>query len=199
MGRIIAAIVFLVIAVFAASIEAHLVWENAVSLQLSISVAAVLTSALGVLFLSLQTFHQTRVSQAQIIQALSQDSDQNVLVEIELDRGGALYEYQNVISREQLAGLISFLTFFERINTFVELELTSMKIFDELYGYRFFLLTHNLNVQRHILLNPDMKEAWRAIFKLHKRWLRFRRKRRINIPWEDRVTSFECGALYKTS
>ncbi len=137
MGRIIAAIVFLVIAVFAASIEARLVWENVVSLQLSISVAAVLTSALGVLSLSLQIFHQTRVSQAQIIQALSQDSGQNVLVEIELDRGGSLYEYRDVISREQLAGLISFLTFFERINTFVELELTSMKIFDELYGYRF--------------------------------------------------------------
>jgi hypothetical protein len=199
MRQMVAGITFVVIAIFAVSILGHELWSKVISLEVAVSVAAALTTGLSVLFLSLQVFHQARLSQGQLIEALSQDVDENVNVEIDLDEGGPLNNPVEELTREQLTGIISFLTFFERLNTIVELDLVPLRIFNELYGYRFFLILHNPNVQKHVLLKESMKESWSCLFRLHKRWVKYRRANKMRIPWEERLRDLEADAFYQAS
>lgn len=169
------------------------------SLELSVSIIAAITAIISVLFLSTQVSRQAKLSQGQLIEALSQDVDANIYMQLALDELGELHETVDNLTTEQRAGIISFLTFFERLNVIIELNLVPLKIFNELYAHRFFLITHNINVQRHVLLKPSMRESWVAIFRLHKKWLRFRKANKMRVPLEGGLAELQADAFYQAS
>ena len=137
--------------------------------------SGLLLAAIGIAFVVVELRQQSRIAKAEFIEMLAQDVDTNVMTEAMLDDGD-LKEYKSSITMTQKYDLIKFLTFFERVKVICDLRVGSLELFDKLFAYRFFLLTHNQNVQNHILLSKNMSESWNSIFILHKNWADFREK-----------------------
>lgn len=172
-------------------------WGKVIRVDLAILAATAIVPSFGLIFLGFQTFYQKRISEAQFIQQLAQDVDKNVMTETRIDQGGDLYELCDSITQDDKASLITFLTFFERLNYLIDNEVGSLDVFDKLFSYRFFILVHNPNVQRHLLLKEGMAPSWAEIFKLHKRWLEYRRQRSTPIPRDSGSESLINETAYR--
>jgi hypothetical protein len=163
----------------------------------AISATSAIVSAMALIFLGFQVSYQVRVTNAQFIQQLAQDVDQHVMTELMLDKGGGLYALKEHLDREEESSLILFLTFFERLSYNVDHGVENMKAYDRLFSYRFFLLVHNPNVQKHILLNPNMKSSWVYIFTLHKKWLDYKHTRSLPVIREDGIEGLVADDFYQ--
>lgn len=168
-------------------------------LQLWIATIAALSSAIGLIFLGFQTRFQSRLAKAQFLDKLSCDVELNIEIEIELEQAGRLYLEIDTLEPEDRRDIIRFLTFFDRLAHLYELKFVSMAIIDNLFAYRFFILTHNPNVQKFELMADDTKHFWISIFALHKAWYKYRKNKNKKILREEYREGLVNDDVYKAS
>lgn len=168
-------------------------------LQLWISTAAALSSAIGLLFLGFQTRFQSRLARAQFLDKLSCDVDLNIDIEVELEPSGRLFAEQDNFDQKDRRDIIRFLTFFDRLAHLYELKFVSIDIIDNMFAYRFFILTHNPNVQKFELLDNNTKHFWVSVFALHKEWYKYRKNKKKKVLREEYLERLVSDDVYKTS
>lgn len=154
-------------------------------------------AVLGVVFVGLELLQQSRTSKSTFIDSLAESVDKYINTELLLDRNGRLNTFQDSLSADCEAELIKFLTFFERIASHIDNKAIPFETVNNLFSYRFFLLVHNINVQKHLLLNPDMREYWSLIFSLHARWLAYKREAGEPIYMEEASLELTSDEFYQ--
>lgn len=162
-----------------------------------ISAVTSIVAVFGVIFVGVELLQQSRTSRSTFIDRLAESVDDHINTELILDRGGRLHDENDDLDDACVAELIKFLTFFERVASHIENKAVPFRIISDLFSYRFFLLVHNPNVQKRILLNRDMKEYWSMVFALHAKWIRFKRARGEAIYREDLAQPLENDPFYK--
>jgi len=170
-----------------------------ISAELWVSTVAAAASAFGLIFLAVQTLHQTKVAKAQFVNTLSEDVDSNIELEVQLETRGRLYEPVESISDCDHQAIIKFLTFFDRLYHLIRLGVIPLSIIDRLFAYRFFILTHNPNVQTFELLSPQSKQFWPSIFALHRMWYGYRKRKRLPILRPEGAKRLRDDAIYAKS
>ena len=168
-------------------------------IQLWIATLAAMSSALGLIFLGAQTRFQARLAKAQFLDKLSCDVDLNIDIEIELEPTGRLYNELEKFEQRDRRDIIRFLTFFDRLAHLYELKFVSMAIIDNMFAYRFFILTHNPNVQKFELLHDETKHFWVSVFALHKEWYKYRKGKKKKILRYEYLEGLIADDVYKAS
>ena len=169
------------------------------STELWISLFSTGVATAGLVFLGWQTRLQSRLARAQFIDKLSYDIDSHINIEIKLDKGGSLYEPTEVIDSENLKEIVMFLNFFDRLAHIFKLGLVNIKTLDDVFAYRFFILSHYPNVQNFELLRDDVKMYWTSVFALHKTWFSYRKYKKMPIMREDWLSVLTEDSVYRAS
>ena len=94
------------------------------------------------------------------------------------------YDFENCPDLELSNVQISnYLTFFEIFQLLIDRETLSIEMFDDLFGYRFFIAVHNPYVQKQKLAkSPD---NFRNLYVLEKKWIECRRKKNLPVFHEE--------------
>jgi len=87
----------------------------------------------------------------------------------------------------ELAKLIFYLGFFEKIAYLINLGALDFQTVNHLFAFRFFLITNNVHVQKNILYSPLFKDCWVDIFELHRQWSQFRLSHNQEILFGDTI------------
>jgi len=90
------------------------------------------------------------------------------------------------------AEVVSFLNVFENIAALIETEVIGIEHIDNPFAYRFFLTVHNKKVQKLELVEDAA--YYKAIYKLHKNWLEYRKSK--NLKTINVQNSLDCNPLY---
>ena len=89
--------------------------------------------------------------------------------------------------------LISYLTWIRSLCSFLEKGTLSFNIVDEIFGYKFFAIINNKQVQDMEIVSYH--EYYKLIYQTHHMWTAYRRKHKKYIPCEE--TSLEKAYTYK--
>ncbi|WP_018416352.1 hypothetical protein [Teredinibacter turnerae] len=73
--------------------------------------------------------------------------------------------------------IVAFLNVFENIAALIETGVIGIEDIDNPFAYRFFLTVHHPKVQKMELLED--KAYYKAIFKLHKQWVEYRKSKKL--------------------
>ncbi len=94
------------------------------------------------------------------------------------------YDFENLpdIDMENIY-ISNYLTFFEVLHLLIKRGTLTIDMFDDLFGYRFFIAVHNPYVQRQKLVKSP--ENFKNIYILEKEWTEYRKKRNIPIFHEE--------------
>ncbi len=169
------------------------------SAEFIISTFVALTSAIGLLFVGLQTRFASKLARAQFLDKLSMDVDENIDIEVDLEQNGELYELRSTCNQETRRKIIKFLSFFDRIAHLYKLGFVDIKIIDAMFAYRFFILVHNPNVQEFELLNQKTRHFWISIFALHKVWYAYRKRNGQPLLREEHAQRLFDDSVYQKS
>lgn len=86
--------------------------------------------------------------------------------------------FNEKITDDDWVSLITYLTFFETLYVLIKRNIISIRIIDDLFANRFFILTSNLQVQeRDLLKYPEVN---RNIFQLDYEWRKYRKKENLD-------------------
>ena len=77
----------------------------------------------------------------------------------------------------------NYLTFFEIFQLLVERETLTIDMFDDLFGYRFFIAVHNPYVQKQKLTKSP--NNFRNLYILENNWIKYRKKKNMSIFHEE--------------
>jgi len=141
-------------------------------------IAVSIVTIVGILFIAWQVSDTRRFTKSQLLNDLEKESKEyrHVYMMITGPWRGA----QEVSPQEeQLHDIFDCLGFFERIKVLLDNRVIDMPTVDRLFGYRFFLLVNDPNVQKFALY-PDGHD-FTTVFALHKQWTQYRRSRRDEI------------------
>jgi hypothetical protein len=152
------------------------------------SIVGSLATAIGVFLLLKQIKDNQRTIKAQFISNLENDfaplSDTYVKL-----LPGEIWSSEGIGPKDkgEIAKLISCLAFFLKLEYFIKLKALDLEAADQLFAFRFFLITNNIHAQKHILYAPLYKGYWTNIFDLHRKWSEYRlsHKPRERIPFDE--------------
>ena len=99
---------------------------------------------------------------------------------------------KNVFTNADYDKIVSYLQWCESLSILVQRGVITLDIIDNLYSYRFFLITNNEYIQ-NLELVPEA-EYYNGIYVLHKLWTNYKRKHNKNILLEE--TSLEKVETY---
>ncbi|MDY7096253.1 MAG: hypothetical protein SX243_25030 [Acidobacteriota bacterium] len=88
--------------------------------------------------------------------------------------------------------MANYLSFFGPLLSLVERGLIEMRTVD-IFAYRFLLATNNKYMQDRLLHADGKADAWSNVYRLHKRWSRYRRKKALPIWQEEHDLSKVSG------
>ncbi len=139
-------------------------------------VASAVTMA-GIVFIAWQVSDTRRFTKSQLLNELQRDSKEYRHVYRMIT--GSWKTTEKVASKgeeleEQLQNVFECLGFFERIKMLLDNKVIDLPTADRLFGYRFFLLVNNPNVQR-LALYPDGHD-FTGVFALHRQWSQHRQR-----------------------
>lgn len=92
---------------------------------------------------------------------------------------------------EDYAGIVAYLEWCESLSVLIQKGVMDFETVDNLYSYRFFLITNNEYVQK-LELVPE-REFYKGVFALHKMWSDYKRKTNQTIMQnETDLSKVEC-------
>ena len=140
------------------------------------SLAYCLITAVTLIFLGLQLRATRRDVLRQFVNQLGREFEElNTAFEPLLRMGSG-----DIPSDEEA---LRCLKFFERVKTLSDIGVLDLQILDAMFGYQFFLLVNNLQLQDNLLICED--NYFPEVFALHSQLTILRRKRAIEIPLGD--------------
>ncbi len=91
----------------------------------------------------------------------------------------AYQENKAVFSAEDVAEIVSYLTFFETLQYLLHSKVLTFKVVDDLFAHRFFIAVHNQFVQENELVKDRL--YYKNIYCLYDRWIEYRKSRNFPI------------------
>lgn len=134
-----------------------------------------LIAAMSVVLLGVELFQSRKVSEGEFLANLNQ-----MFVENENYKKAYTlfenYDFENLPDLElENVEISNYLTFFEVFQLLIDRNTLTIDMFDDLFGYRFFIAVHNPYVQKQKLVKtPD---NFRNLYKLERDWKKYRQKR----------------------
>jgi|ERR1044072_2024588 hypothetical protein len=162
------------------------------------SIIGSLSAAASVFYLAKQIKYSRRTVKAQFISSLEHEF--TVLFDTYTKLlPGEVWSSKEIGPKEpsELAKLIFYLGFFEKVAYLINLGALDFQTVDHLFAFRFFLITNNVHVQKNVLYSALFKDCWREIFDLHRKWSQFRLSRNQELLFEETsLTSLEEGETH---
>lgn len=141
-----------------------------------------IVSMIGIIYISIQVRDTRRFTRSQVINELEKESRDHRKA-FQIVTGSWRSEVTINPQDDDMYEIFECLGWFERMKIMLDQKVIDMQTVNELFGYRFFLLVNNRNVQEHILY-PD-SESFVTIFILHSDWRKYRRQREEVIFKDD--------------
>jgi len=126
---------------------------------------------IGIIYIAFQVRDTRRFTRSALLNELEKESRDHRRA-FQLVTGEWKSDKEITTREDDVYELFECLGLFERIKLLLDNDVIDMRTVNELFGYRFFLIANNLNVQKHILY-PDMN-SFIAIFALHNQWRKYR-------------------------
>lgn len=129
-----------------------------------------IVAIVGILYIARQVRDTRRFTRSQLLNELEKESRDHRHA-FQLVTGAWLSTTEITKREDDLYAIFECLGLFERMKLLLDNNVVDLRTVNELFGYRFFLLVNNRNVQRHILY-PD-QNSFIMIFALHDQWRRY--------------------------
>ena len=138
------------------------------------SISQIIGSAvaiIGIIYIALQVRDTRRFARSALLNELEKESrDHRRAIQLVI---GEWESNKEIVPKEDDAyALFECLNLFERIKLLLDNDAIDLRTVNELFGFRFFHIVNNLNVQKHILY-PNMN-GFIAVFALHNQWRKYR-------------------------
>ena len=149
------------------------------------SVSQIISSVVaiaGIIYIALQVRDTRRFTRSALLNELDKESRDHRRA-FQLVTGEWKSNKEITPKEDHAYELFECLGLFERIKLLLDNSVIDMRTVNELFGYRFFLVVNNLNVQKHILY-PEMN-SFIAIFSLHSQWRKYREKHDEPIAYDE--------------
>ena len=132
-------------------------------------------AALSVVLLGIELFQSRKVSEGEFLANLNQ-----MFVENESYRKAYTllenYDFENCPDLElENVEISNYLTFFEVFQLLIDRDTLTIDMFDDLFGYRFFIAVHNPYVQKQKLVK--LPNNFRNLYRLERDWRKYREKK----------------------
>lgn len=132
-------------------------------------------AAMSVVLLGIELFQTRKVSEGEFLANLNQ-----MFVENESYRKAYTlfenYDFENCPDLElENVEISNYLTFFEVFQLLIDRDTLTIDMFDDLFGYRFFIAVHNPYVQKQKLVK--LPNNFRNLYRLEWDWRKYREKK----------------------
>ncbi len=131
-------------------------------------------AALSVVLLGIELFQARKVSEGEFLANLNQMFVENE----DYKKAYTLFESYDFESCPDLEldniDISNYLTFFEVFQLLIDRNTLSIDMFDDLFGYRFFIAVHNPYVQKQKLVK--LPNNFRNLYRLERDWIKYRTK-----------------------
>lgn len=144
-----------------------------------------LSTAIGVFYLAKQLKDGRRTITAEFISNL--ESEFAALTEVYYNLlPGEIWSSSGTgpVNHKERSQFILYLFFFAKIEYLINLGVLDFPTIDQLFAFRFFLITNNIHTQEQFLYSSVSKNYWLEIYRLHRKWSQFRREQGLEIPFE---------------
>jgi hypothetical protein len=145
-----------------------------------------LSTAVGIFYLAKQLKDNRRTVTAEFISDL--ESEFSTLSEVYYNLlPGGIWSASGTgpIGLKELSKIIFYLSFFGKIEYLINLKVLDFPTIDQLFAFRFFLVTNNIHTQEKVLYSSMYQNYWLDVYRLHRRWTLYRRERGFEIPFEN--------------
>lgn len=134
-----------------------------------------LIAAMSVILLGVELFQSRKVSEGEFLANLNQ-----MFVENESYKKAYTffenYDFDNLPDLElENVEISNYLTFFEVFQLLIDRDTLTIDMFDDLFGYRFFIAVHNPYVQKQKLVK--LPNNFRNLYRLERDWRKYRQKK----------------------
>ncbi|HQH62261.1 MAG TPA: hypothetical protein PL044_01070 [Clostridiales bacterium] len=151
-------------------------------------VVAGAASLLGIYGLLYNFKHERDIAEAQFIFDLykafrSNEKIVNLYIKLELHFLGK----EVIIDENDRKGIVEYLVFMENLASLFERNVITIKKIDPIFGFDFFIITHNLAVQEIELI--PYRDYYTGTYKLYDAWLKYRKKKKRPIPLSENSLS----------
>lgn len=148
-----------------------------------VQIASLLSAVIGVILLAVEISQSRKITEADFIA----DLNASFVTNEDYKKAYTMfenYDFENLpdLDMENIH-ISNYLTFFETFQLLLESETLSMRLLNDLFGYRFFLAVHNPYVQRKKLVKSP--ENFVNLYRLEREWIKYRKKRGLKIYHEE--------------
>ena len=153
-----------------------------------------ITAIIGAVALYIQFKKDKQVNQAQFILEFGKEFyDTYNLSRLQSKIEHAEEDKSIKLDYSDIDDIIHYLTWCEELANLVDQNVIKIEQFENIFSYRFFLITNNKFVQK-IELVPYHND-WNGVYKLHYEWCKYKRKHGLRIQHEDQ--SLEKVSCYQ--
>lgn len=152
------------------------------------SVVAAVFTGVGLIAVAIQMRSAKKAMRSQFITQLETNfhAHYEIYSILEYKKDGADYDQGlKTLQEIPVRDLMRFMGFFENLKLIIDDQVITMNTVNKLFSYRFFLLVNDPYIQEKILYNTQYKYYIPSVFALHQQWVKFRRGRRLPIPFEE--------------
>lgn len=165
-------------------------WGSRVS-----EIITIVTALIGAVALFFQFKRDKDVNQASFVVEFGKTFEEKegcreIMQKLESYRKGNT----NVFIDKDYDAIVSYLQWCETLAVLVQNNVLNLKVIDNLFSYRFFLITNNSYIQK-LELVPEA-EFYKGVYTLHKLWTKYKKKNNRTILQEE--TSLEKVEHYNT-
>lgn len=134
-----------------------------------------IVAAMSVVLLGIELFQSRKVSEGEFLANLNQmfveNSDYKYAYTLFEN-----YDFENCpdLPLENI-NISNYLTFFEVFQLLIDRNTLTIEMFDDLFGYRFFIAVHNPYVQKQKLVKSP--NNFKNLYRLEKEWRKYREKK----------------------
>ena len=137
----------------------------------------------SVILLGVELYQSRKISEGEFLANLNQMFVENEDYKIAYTLFEK-YDFENCPDLElENIHISNYLTFFEVFQLLIDRETLSIDMFDDLFGYRFFIAVHNPYVQKQKLTKSP--NNFRNLYILEKKWIELRKKKNLPVFHEE--------------
>ena len=146
-------------------------------------IVTIITALIGAIALYLQFKRDKEINQAGFLIEFSKhfegtEGNNAIMSKLEKFRKG-----KDTFTAQDYEGIVSYLIWCETLASLVKRNVLSISVIDDLFSYRFFLITNNKYVQDNELVKEC--EFYVGIYTLHKNWTAYKNKNNSTILQND--------------
>lgn len=158
------------------------------------SLTTTITAIIGAVALFIQFKKDKQVNQAEFILEFGKEFyDTYNLARLQSKIEHAEEDKSIQLDSSDTDDIIHYLTWCEELANLVEQNVIKISQFENIFSYRFFLITNNKFVQETELVPYHFD--WNGVYRLHYQWCKYKRKHGIRIQHEDQ--SLEKTSCYQ--